>query len=263
MVMAAVPGISWLCARSGMDQLVDEDARLLGSDTASKEQLARRHAMRLTSLLGIAFAVLFLAGLALVARTPGPRSTDQELLAFYASGEQRWILVSGLYVLPFAAVAFLWFIAALRQWVELSSRAFDHLLATVQMLSGVGFITLAFAAAGATTIVASSVELADLPVDPVVARQFPLYSQTLLIIFGMRMAAIFVTTTAKLGHEAQLFPRWFVFASYGVAAALFLVATLSVWLVVVFPLWVLALCGVIWFHKRTVTREPPASAAPR
>ncbi len=244
-----------------MDQPVDEDARPRKSDAAPKDDLARHHATRLTSLLGIAFAVLFLAGLALLTRTPSAQSTDQELMAFYASGEQRWILLSGLYVLPVAAVAFLWFIAALRQWVEMSSRTIDHLLATVQMLSGVGFITLAFAAAGAATIVASSVDLANLPIDPTVARQFPLYSRTLLIIFGMRMAAIFVTTTAKLGHEAQLLPRWFVFGSYGVAAALFLVATLSVWLVVVFPLWVLALSGIIWVHGRSVAQEPTASAS--
>ena len=140
---------------------------------------------------------------------PGLRActpADADLATFYASGDRRWVLLSGLYVLPLAAVAFLWFVAALRQWVEMSSRTIDHLLATVQMLSGVAFITLAFAAAGAVTIVANSVELANLPVDPTIARQFPLYSRTLLIIFGMRMAAIFVTTTAKLGHEAQLFP---------------------------------------------------------
>ena len=52
-----------------------------------------------------------------------------ELATFYASGDQRWIVLSGLYVLPLAAVAFLWFIAALRQWVEMSSRTIDHLLA--------------------------------------------------------------------------------------------------------------------------------------
>jgi hypothetical protein len=243
-----------------MDQPVDEDARL-GSDAAPNDHLARRNAARLTSILGIAFAVLFLVGLWMLGHTPGPQSTDQELVTFYASGAQRRIVLSGLYVLPLAAVAFLWFVAALRQWVEISSRKIDNLLATVQMLSGVGFITLAFAAAGAATIVASSVELGNLPVDPFAARQFPLYSRTLLIIFGMRMAAIFVTTTAKLGHEAQLLPRWFVFGSYGVAAALFLVATLNVWLVVVFPVWVLVLNGIIWFHTRTIPQEPVAAAS--
>jgi hypothetical protein len=245
-----------------MDQPVDEDTPRGRSDTTPKDFGARRHATRLTSALGIAFAVLFLTGLAMLARTPGVHASDADLTTFYASGDRRWVLISGLYVLPLAAVAFLWFVAALRQWVEMSSRTIDHLLATVQMLSGVAFITLAFAAAGAVTIVANSLELANLPVDPTIARQFPLYSRTLLIIFGMRMAAIFVTTTAKLGHEAQLFPRWFVFSSYGVAAALFLVATLNVWLVVVFPLWVLVLNGIIWFHGRTSAQEPAASTSP-
>jgi len=242
-----------------MDQPVDEDARPGSGDAGQNDHLARRHAARLTSVLGIAFAVLFLVGLAMLNRTPGPRSTDQELAAFYASGAQRAIVLSGLYVLPLAAVAFLWFIAALRQWVERRSRRIDRLLATVQMLSGVAFITLAFAASGAATIVAASVELANLPTNPYVARQFPLYSRTLLIVFGMRMAAIFVTTTAKLGHEARLLPRWFVFSSYGVAAALFLVATLNLWLVVVFPLWVLVLNGIIWFQTRTASQEPVAA----
>ena len=151
-----------------MYQIVDEDAGL-GSGAASKDLLARRRATRLTSALGIAFAVLFLAGLALLARTPGLHAGDDDLATFYASGGRRWIVLSGLYVLPLAAVAFLWFVAALRQWVEMSSRTIDHLLSTVQMLSGVAFITLAFAAAGAITIVANSVELANLPVDPTIA----------------------------------------------------------------------------------------------
>src|SRR5215210_1315612 len=102
-----------------MDQSVEEDAPRDEDGSTAEDHLARRHAARLTSGLGIAFAVLFLAGLAMLARTPGVHTTDADLVAFYASGNQRWILLSGLYVLPRAAVAFLWFIAALRQWVEM------------------------------------------------------------------------------------------------------------------------------------------------
>src|SRR5215213_10327017 len=89
-----------------MDQCVDGNARL-GSDAAPNDHLARRHAARLTSVLGIGFGVLFLVGLAMLNRTPGPQSTDQELASFYASGAQRGIVLGGLYVLPLAAVAFL------------------------------------------------------------------------------------------------------------------------------------------------------------
>ena len=46
------------------------------TDAAPNDHLARRHAARLTSVLGIAFAVLFLAGLAMLARTPGAHATD-------------------------------------------------------------------------------------------------------------------------------------------------------------------------------------------
>ena len=87
-------------------------------------------------------------------------------------------------------------------------RARLALLAAALLLPAFDEVLLKDGRTVAGTIVASSVELANLPVDPAVARQFPLYSRTLLIIFGMRMAAIFVTTTAKLGHEAQLLPRW-------------------------------------------------------
>jgi hypothetical protein len=237
---------------AGVDGVATSD-----SDTEQARHEALQKAARLTSLLGVAFAVSFLVGLALLARTPRAHVSDEELVAFYTSGEQRWLLIGGIYVLPLAAVAFLWFIAALRQWEIGNSRTLDQLLSTVQMLSGVGFITLAFAAAGAATIVASSVDLAKLPVDPAVARQFPLYSQTLLIIFGMRMAAIFVMTTAKLGHGAKLVPGWFQYVSYAVAAALFLVSTLNALLVVVFPLWILALCGIIWDQTRRAPAQGP------
>jgi hypothetical protein len=46
-----------------------------------------------------------------------------------------------------------------------------------------------------------------------------------------------------------------------VAAPLFLVATLNVGMVVVFPLWVLALNGIIWLHTRTIAQESAASVS--
>ncbi|HET7093951.1 MAG TPA: hypothetical protein VFI22_10745 [Thermomicrobiales bacterium] len=216
-----------------------------------------RRAARLTSLFGIAFAMLFTVGLYLLTATPGPRASDQTLAAFYAGGNRRWIFIGGLYLVPFSAVAFLWFIAAVRRWAELSGRPVDHLLSTVQSFSGVGFITLVFAAAGAATVVAASIDLGNTAVDPVLARQFPLYGQVLLMVFGLRMAAIFVTATANIGHRAGIYPRWFAYGSYAVAAVLFLTASLNRLLVLVFPLWVVVLCGLIWtMPARTAERAP-------
>jgi hypothetical protein len=207
---------------------------------------ALQRATRLTCGLGLTFAVLFVVALLSFTQSPPVGASDAEVVAFYRGGDQRLIQLGGLYLLPLAAVAFLWFIAALREWVASSTRTIDRMMSTVQMLSGVGFITLAFAAAGAVTIVSLSSGSSALSIDSTVARQFPLYGRTLLIVFGLRMAAIFVTSTAKIGHGGGLFPRWFVIGSALVAAVLFLTATLNVWLVLVFPLWVLVVCGVIW-----------------
>jgi hypothetical protein len=201
---------------------------------------------RLTCALGVAFALCFLAGIYSFSLSPGLDASEAELLQYYTSSGLDLTLFAGLYLLPFAAVAFLWFIAALRGWVEHSTRRIDHLLSTVQMLSGVSFITLVFVAAGAVTVVSLSERLSEAPIDDTLVRQFPLLGRTLLIVFGMRMAAIFVSSTAKIGRQDKLYPSWFVYGSYAVSAALFLTATLNVWLVVVFPLWVAVLCGLIW-----------------
>ena len=233
-----------------------DDGRSTRDDGAKPDPVqAMQKATRLTCGLGVAFAVLFIAAMLAFTQAPTKDASDAELVAFFSSGDQRFIQIGGLYLLPFAAVAFLWFIAALHEWVACSQRPIDKVMSTVQMLSGVGFITLAFAAAGAVTVVSLSSVQSGLPIDPTLARQFPLYGRTLLIVFGMRMAAIFVTSTAKVGHDGTLFPRWFALGSVAVAAVLFLVATLNVWLVVVFPLWVLVLCGVIWQRSTRFQQE--------
>ena len=224
---------------------------------------ARHRSARLTSILGVTFAILFTVGLYLMSMTPRPDATDAEVRAYYAAGDARYLLISGLYLIPFSAVAFLWFLAALRQWAEQSRRTIDQLLSTVQLLSGVSFITLALAEAAAATVVAAEVTLAQTPLDLVAARQFPQFGRALLVIFGMRMAAIFVMTTVNIGRQAQLYPRWFVIGSVVVAVALFLAASLDPWLVTVFPVWVLVLSGLIWVHAARPSPEPPeAGAAP-
>jgi hypothetical protein len=231
-----------------------------GGGRGSAHALLR--ATRLTCGLGITFAVLFVVALLSFTQAPTMGASDAELVAYYVGADQRLLQLAGLYLLPLAAVAFLWFIAALREWVICGARPIDHVMSTVQMLSGVGFITLAFAAAGAATIVSLSSDQSALPIDATLARQFPLYGRTLLMVFGMRMAAMFVMSTAKIGHGAGLYPQWFVVGSVVVAAALFLVATLNVWLILVFPLWVLVLSAVIW-QRSAQLQHALASRTPR
>lgn len=212
-----------------------------GSD-ASLMQL--RRAAALTGVIGACFALLFLASLYLLNTAPKPKESDQAYMDFYASDDRRKIVLVGLYILPLAAVAFIWFIAALRHWVAHSSRRGSQLHGTVQLVSGVAFITLALASAAASTLPAALMELSSDPPEPSVARDFPLYGNALLLVFGVRMAAMFIVTTVNVAMKIGFMPRWFGVISIILALFLFLSATLSVWLVVLFPVWVLAL-GVL------------------
>ena len=118
------------------------------------------------------------------------------------------------------------------------------MIGTVQLVSGVAFIVLGLASAAASTMPAALVDLTDQELDATIARDFPLYGNALLLVFGVRMAAIFVMTTTSMATKIGFMPRWFSVISVLVAVVLFLSASFSVWLAVLFPLWVLAL-GII------------------
>jgi hypothetical protein len=129
------------------------------------------------------------------------------------------------------------------------------MLSNVQLVSGIIYTTLILAAGGAMSVMATIIELSDEAVDPVLARQFPQYGASLLLIFAMRMAAMFVLTTTNLGRISRILPRWFIGIGFAVAVALLLTASLSSWLVLVFPAWILLFCAVLFDRARKVPRD--------
>jgi hypothetical protein len=234
---------------------VRKDLEALAAEGENLQRVSLRRAANFTALLGAIYSVLFIASMVFIRRIPHANATDQEITDFYNSNDRRAAIAAGLYLIPFSAVAFLWFIVLLREWVTISTRRISRVLSNVQLLSGISFITLTFAAAAASTVVAATVEFSNTSVDPDIARQFPVFGNVLIFILGMRMAAIFVLTTTNIGRAAGIFPRWFIWGSFAVAAFLFLVATLSVWLVLVFPVWVLTLSALLFYRARSIPRD--------
>ena len=57
------------------------------------------------------------------------------------------------------------------------------------------------------------------------ARQFPQYGASLLLVFAMRMAAMFVLTTTNLGRLSGILPKWFIVMGFAVAIGLLLTAS--------------------------------------
>jgi hypothetical protein len=59
---------------------------------------------------------------------------------------------------------------------------------------------------------------------------------------------MFVMTTTSIARNSGVMPRWFQIISILIAIVLFLSYSLSIWLVVAFPVWILAFGAIIILH---------------
>jgi hypothetical protein len=214
-----------------------------------------RSAANLTALLGIAHAVLFLLAYWLVTRTPGVHATDEEIVTFYASDDRRRLMLVGLYLMPFAGIAFLWFAVALRTWISGGVRRENVLLSNVEFVAGILFVGLFLISGAAAAVTAANVEFANGPIDPMLARLFPQFGRTIFFFFALRMAAMFVFTTSNILRTAGLLPLWFDLAGFAVGLVLLLTPSFSDALVLVFPIWVLVLSGLMLVEAQRLARD--------
>jgi hypothetical protein len=222
---------------------------------AAERGRSLRRAATITAAVGAAHAVLFLVAFLLLASVPEADASDDEIAEFYGSGGSRRVVLVGLYLMPLAAIAFVWFIVALRMWIEASTRRVDALLSNIQLVSGILYVALFCTAFAASAVLAASVEFADGVIDPVVARQFPLYGHSLLMVFGFRMAAMFVFTTSSIGRASGALPRWFAWSGYAVGIFLLLSASFEGWFALVFPAWMLVLTAILMRNARRIPPE--------
>jgi len=214
-----------------------------------------RKAAMLTSAVGVVHSLLFLLGFWLFTRGPGPQASNAEIIRYYSdSGNRNLQLAAGLYIFPFAGIAFIWFIVALRAWSQGYIRKQNVLLSNVQLVSGVIYTTLFFVAAAASSVTAATARFND-TIDPELARLFPQYGVNLFLVFAMRTAAMFVLTTTNIMRSTKAVPRWFAWIGYAVAVFLLLSASFNPWLVSVLPIWILAMCALVFHRARHIPKD--------
>ncbi|MFJ8014726.1 hypothetical protein [Streptomyces sp. NPDC096339] len=189
------------------------------TDTAT----ARLSTPRAAGAAGVAFAVLLAAAMVLM-RLAVPSGDGA---AEPVPAGNRWAVRLALEIVPFAGIAFLWFMGALRSHV---GQAEDKFFSTVFL--GSGFIcaaTLFVAAAAAGTVLAE-----DNPSD--FGRH---YAYTILATYSMRMAAVFVLSTAMIGRRLGVFPRPLIAVSTLAGLVLLVIGSSVPWSELVFPAWAL------------------------
>jgi hypothetical protein len=214
------------------------------SESAAGRGVRRRlDTPRAAGIAGLVFCLLFVVAVLLTRRHPARGSTAAEIASFYLDQDAGRVVLFGLYLVPFAGIAFLWFIAAIR--AHLGERE-DRFFATVFLGSGLLFVAMLFAASAAAGSLLAAVKYQGQPVpgpDTVVFARALAFA--FLFVFGVRAAAVFMLVVSTIGLRTGFLPRWLVVAGY-VGGLVFLVTVTYVeLLVLIFPAWVTAVSVVI------------------
>ena len=234
---------------------VEASSAPIPEESPAERGRSLRTAAMLTAVVGALHAILFLTSWWLLSDAPGPDATDAEIVDYYTSASSRRVTLAGLYVTPFAGIAFIWFLVAMRMWIEGTAHRRSILQSNVQLVAGILYVGMFFAAGAALSVLAAGIEFDDTSVDPVVSRAFPVYGGSLFFVFAFRMAAMFVFTTSAIAHRAGILPRWFAWLGYVVGAFLLLSASFELWFVLVFPVWLFVFSALLLNTARRIDPE--------
>jgi hypothetical protein len=207
------------------------------------------------AVAGIVFAVFLIIALVLLRLSvpANPAVAGQWL----TEPRRRAAVAIALNLIPFAGIAFLWFIGVLRH--RIGDRE-DRLFATVFLGSGllfVGMLFVAAAVAGGTIAAASSLT----PGSDTLALSRNV-TGTLLNVYTMRMAAVFTLATVNIARRTAFVSRWLVLAGLACALVLLIGIGISAWAELVFPAWILALSVDILMARAGSAAPPPSEVRP-
>jgi hypothetical protein len=188
---------------------------------------------RAAGLAGVLFAILFATALVLI-RTSVPDGVTSE--SPWLEGAAAQLKLASV-LMPFAGIAFLWFIGVVRDGL---GRYEDRFFASVFFGSGLLFLAMMFVS---TAVGAALVVSRTAAIDPVARDELAVFAQTMLLIisktYAVKMGAVFMISLATIWLKTGLMPRWLVFGTYLAAATVLLISDLSLWITMTFPAWVL------------------------
>lgn len=188
---------------------------------------------RAAAVAGILFSLLLLASLVLI-RISVP--SDPVEAGEWLAGNYKAVSLA-LNLVPFAGIAFLWFIGVVRDRLGDNE---DRFFATVFLGSGLLFLAMLFASAA---IAGGIISLYGITPSLLIESGVYVFGRTvvyeLMHVYTMRMAGVFMISTCTLSLRTGIIPRWMIFL--GMALAVFLLLSMGFieWAPVVFPLWTL------------------------
>jgi hypothetical protein len=187
-------------------------------------------ALRAAGLAGLAFAVLLTTSLTLLrmnglatvgADGSTPPVSDTSLIA--------------LYLVPFAGITFIWFLAVLRRRI---GRAEDQFFSTVFLATGLLFVALLFAAGATASAAAIAARSGGVATDSAAFQFGRALAATLFYGFAIKMAAAFMLVSSTIGRRTGFLPRWLI--ALGIVGGLVMLFSVGFFepLALIFPAWV-------------------------
>jgi hypothetical protein len=189
---------------------------------------------RAAAVAGIIFAVLFTISIVLIRLTIPEELSGSNTTAVLQGNTTT--LTLALTLVPFAGIAFLWFIGVVRDRMGALE---DQLFSTVFFGSGLLFLAMMFAFAAIAGGIISSYAISP---DSLTRSGVMLFGRavmyTITKVYAIRMAGVFMIALATIWMRTRVMPRLFVFLSYALALLLLVSSDLTAWLILVFPAWV-------------------------
>jgi hypothetical protein len=142
----------------------------------------------------------------------------------------------GLNLLPFAGIAFLWFIGGLRDRLgDLEDRFF----ATVFFGSGLLFLGTLFTAAAlvGAVLIAFAARPEEL-IDSATFHFARAAAYSIVNIYMVKMAGVFMISTSTVAIYSGIARRWLAILGYALSLLLLFGSYYIRWSFIVFPLWV-------------------------
>jgi hypothetical protein len=194
---------------------------------------------RAAGIAGVVFSVLFGASLILLRTALDPDLSVPIDWDGPAGGRVRVAMT----LMPFAGIAFLWFIGVVRDRLgDLEDRFFS----TVSLGSGLLFVAMVFASMSIAGGLLATAR-ADLGVDA--ERGLAAFGRAVMLqisnVYALRMAGVFMLSLGTVWLRTGLMPRWLVATTFLLALAMLVIATMSLWVTLLFPAWVLAVSAYV------------------
>jgi hypothetical protein len=142
-----------------------------------------------------------------------------------------------LALVPFAGIAFLWFIGVVRDRLGDTE---DRFFASVMFGSGLLYLAMTFAAAALAGALIATYEAA--PVQTIESGIYAFDRQVIYHVtntFAVRMAGVFMFSTGTIWFRLGAMPRRIVVLTYLLAAVQLVAVDFDAWLSMLFPFWVL------------------------